>query len=186
LYKGLTGYKEYVNKRVDNVTQSNASSIRAGPLRGVTNVRISCRFDYQPDICKDYKETGTCGYGDSCIFMHDRSDYKTGWQLDREWEASQKNKEAEKNNINRFLIEETGGVVDEDADEDDDLPFACLICREPFKDPVVTKCGHYFCELCAIKNHKKSPKCFMCGASTNGVFNVARELKAKLAERQRR
>lgn len=24
------------------------------------------RFDYQPDICKDYKETGRCGYGDSC------------------------------------------------------------------------------------------------------------------------
>jgi hypothetical protein len=26
--------------------------------------------------CKDYKETGRCGYGDSCKFMHDRGDYK--------------------------------------------------------------------------------------------------------------
>jgi len=56
------------------------------------------RFDYQPDLCKDYKETGYCGYGgtqlnaaaipilnstntDSCKFMHDRGDYKSGWQV---------------------------------------------------------------------------------------------------------
>jgi RING finger protein 113A len=54
-------------------------SIRAGPLKASSNVRISARFDYQQDICKDYKETGHCGFGDSCIFMHDRGDYKTGW-----------------------------------------------------------------------------------------------------------
>ena len=41
------------------------------------------RFDYQPDICKDYKETGYCGYGDACKFVHDRGDYKSGWELDR-------------------------------------------------------------------------------------------------------
>ncbi len=37
---------------------------------------------------------------------------------------------------------------------DDDLPFACLICRKPWgeaKDPVVTRCKHYFCESCALK-----------------------------------
>lgn len=33
----------------------------AGPLRASTNVRMTVRFDYQPDICKDYKETGYCG-----------------------------------------------------------------------------------------------------------------------------
>ena len=43
----------------------------------------ACRFDYQPDICKDYKETGYCGYGDACKFVHDRGDYKSGWELDR-------------------------------------------------------------------------------------------------------
>lgn len=45
--------------------------------------------------------------------------------------------------------EEGGG------DEDDDLPFACYICREVWaeckSEPVVTKCKHYFCESCAIK-----------------------------------
>jgi hypothetical protein len=44
---------------------------------------LTPRFDYQPDICKDYKETGFCSYGDSCKFMHDRGDYKSGWELDR-------------------------------------------------------------------------------------------------------
>lgn len=34
--------------------------------------------------------TGFCGYGDSCKFMHDRSDTKAGWQQDREWDAQQK------------------------------------------------------------------------------------------------
>ena len=44
---------------------------------------MTVRFDYQPDICKDYKETGFCGYGDSCKFVHDRGDYKSGWELDK-------------------------------------------------------------------------------------------------------
>lgn len=25
------------------------------------------RWDYQPDICKDYKETGFCGFGGECL-----------------------------------------------------------------------------------------------------------------------
>lgn len=37
-----------------------------GPIRAPTFLRATCRFDYQPDICKDYKETGFCGYGDNC------------------------------------------------------------------------------------------------------------------------
>lgn len=54
-----------------------------GPLRANVHARVSVRFDYQPDICKDYKETGFCGYGDACKFVHDRSDYKGGWEIER-------------------------------------------------------------------------------------------------------
>ncbi len=46
----------------------------------------------------------------------------------------------------------TAGPAGED--EDDPLPFACFICRKPWeeaKNPVVTKCKHYFCESCALK-----------------------------------
>ena len=34
-----------------------------GPKQASSNIRVTCRFDYQPDICKDYKQTGYCGYG---------------------------------------------------------------------------------------------------------------------------
>lgn len=40
------------------------------------------------------------------------------------------------------------------AEEEDDLPFACFICRQPWgqaKNPVTTRCKHYFCESCALK-----------------------------------
>jgi RING finger protein 113A len=63
--------------------------------------------------------------------MHDRGDYKAGWQLDQEWEAEQRAKKV-------ALI---GGGEDPESssDDDDDTPFACLICREEFRHPVVTK-----------------------------------------------
>ncbi|KAJ2337835.1 RNA-splicing factor, partial [Coemansia sp. RSA 2618] len=56
------------------------------------------------------------------------------------------------------------------------LPFACLICRKPFDNPVVTKCQHYFCEACALARYRKSPKCHACGAATGGVFKKAKNL----------
>lgn len=61
-----------------------------GPLRACAHVRPTTMFDYQPNICKDYKQTGYCGYGDSCKFLHDRGDYKLGWQLEKEWERTEK------------------------------------------------------------------------------------------------
>ncbi len=93
---------------------------------------MTARFDYQPDVCKDYKETGYCGYGDSCKFLHDRGDYKSGWQIEKEWEEEQNR---------RHEAELRAAYQDEDdkEDEEDGLPFACLICREDFKRPIVTK-----------------------------------------------
>ena len=46
-------------------------------------VRSTAIIDYKPDLCKDYKETGFCSYGDACKFMHDRGDYKSGAELER-------------------------------------------------------------------------------------------------------
>eukprot|EP00842_Homolaphlyctis_polyrhiza_P006175 jgi/Hompol1/6559/HPOL_000749-RA len=210
VYKGLAGYKDYINKKAEKVTQANAGGIRAGPLRAATNVRISSRFDYQPDICKDYKETGYCGYGDSCKFMHDRSDYKAGWQIDKDWDAQQREKQA-KMDPNKFLIDSDGDDDDnadgqdsftkvfgadgtsktkkpkKDSDaaaDDDNLPFACLICRGPFKNPVVTKCNHYYCEQCALTQYAKTAKCFACGVATGGVFNIPKDLVARLKLRK--
>lgn len=172
--------KSKASKEDDKVDKKSINSkMQRGPIRAPANLRVTARFDYQPDVCKDYKETGFCGYGDSCIFMHDRGDYKSGWQLEKEWEEAQKKK-----------TQFGGGAGDQyaiDSDEDDsddELPFACLICREEFTNPIVTKCGHYFCEKCAIKNFAKSPKCFACGASTGGIFNTAKNLITKIEEKK--
>ena len=67
-----------------------------GPRRAPTNLRTSVRIDYEPNICKDYKKTGYCGYGDNCIYLHDRGNYKSGWQIEKEWEALQKHKACER------------------------------------------------------------------------------------------
>ena len=49
----------------------NASSgmVRKGPIRAPEHLRATVRWDYQPDICKDYKETGFCGFGGNFINM---------------------------------------------------------------------------------------------------------------------
>jgi RING finger protein 113A len=57
-----------------------------GPVRAPAFIRNTTRVDYNPELCKPFYETGHCGFGDTCIFIHDRSDYKSGWQLDLEYE----------------------------------------------------------------------------------------------------
>lgn len=79
LYKGIHGYTDHkAGFRQEHTISREKAGGAHGPLRASAHIRMSVRFDYQPDICKDYKETGYCGYGDSCKFMHDRGDYKSG------------------------------------------------------------------------------------------------------------
>ncbi|CAF4741567.1 unnamed protein product [Pieris macdunnoughi] len=161
LYRGINNYAQYYKKRDTAAGNASSGFVRKGPIRAPANLRATVRWDYQPDICKDYKETGFCGFGDSCKFLHDRSDYKHGWQLERE-------------------DLETKEDSDYEIHSDEELPFKCFICRESFKDPVVTRCKHYFCEKCALQQYKKSQRCFICNAQTGGVFNPAKEIAEKM------
>lgn len=166
-YRGLSGYAKFTEERDDGLS----SRVRAkGPVKAPTNVRTITVFDYQPDICKDYKETGYCGFGDTCKFLHDRSDYLAGWQLQGSDEAA----DARAGGY---------GAGIGDSDDEEDVPFACLICRKPFTDPVVTLCGHYFCSACAITRFARTPKCFACGAKTGGIFNAATKILARMQGR---
>ena len=79
------------------------------------------------------------------------------------------------------IINGASDEIDYSIPEDDELPFACFICRDDFKNPVVTVCGHYFCGPCAMEDNKKNPKCRVCGKKTHGVFNKAVKLLKKLA-----
>lgn len=153
------------------------SRIRAGPVRAPANVRASVRFDYQPHVCKDYKETGFCGFGDSCIYMHDRSDYKLGWQLEREWDEQQR--KAAEARLHGAATADAAAQPGDDGNAAagstrDDVPFACLICRKPFTNPVVTHCKHYFCEACALAHYRKTPRCAACAQPTQGIFTAAK------------
>lgn len=164
VYRGLNNYAQFVQKKDTPFGNASSGFNRKGPMRAPDNIRSTVRWDYQPDICKDYKETGFCGFGDSCKFLHDRSDYKAGWQLELDSAQNLQEEEDDKYKI----------------DDEDDLPFKCFICRESFKNPIVTKCKHYFCESCALEHFKKSTRCFVCGVQTSGVFNIAKEIIKRL------
>lgn len=186
----------------------------AGPLKAPTFVRTTSRFDYQPDICKDYKDTGFCGFGDSCIYLHDRGNTLTGWQLEEQYEKMKKLQQDKKmREMDRFCQEIMsgssgsggvgggGGTIDHDEhaggpeqDRQDDLPFACYLCRKPFTDPVVTSCNHYFCQKCImqyVQDHQgksggtnsgssgMSSACPICHRDTHGVFNYPTKLHQK-------
>ncbi|XP_076161203.1 RING finger protein mdlc isoform X2 [Ptiloglossa arizonensis] len=168
IYRGLNNYTQYYKKKDTAAGNASSGMVRKGPIRAPANLRATVRWDYQPDICKDYKETGFCGFGDSCKFLHDRSDYKLGWQLEREAATGEYNNSGDEDD-KKYEI---------DSDEES-LPFKCFICRNSFTDPIVTKCKHYFCEKCALEHYKKSTRCYICNVQTNGVFNPAKELIAR-------
>jgi hypothetical protein len=75
------------------------------------------------------------------------------------------------------------------AEEEDELPFACLICRRLWaeaQDPVVTRCKHYFCEQCALQHNAKTAKCFACEQPTGGIFNVAHDILRREKAKKRK
>lgn len=204
IYKGARNYSDHnagFRRNLDAATAAAGGGKAAGshgPLRASVHARMSVRFDYQPDICKDYKETGYCGFGDACKFLHDRGDHKSGWQIDREWEEKQKKEAEDKKRREAGIFDDEEGREKGGADGKDEngLPFACLSCKRPWAtggagneqkrdavaaDPVVTRCGHHFCEACALKNAAADPKCPVCGKPHGGTFNVAREIVRKLA-----
>ncbi|KAF7456703.1 Zinc finger CCCH domain-containing protein 1 [Cryptosporidium felis] len=135
------------------------------------NIKSTLRIDYQHDICKDFKETGYCGFGDTCKFLHDRSDFTSGWKLDLEWEKEQKRK--------RFGMEPHPRTNQENS-EIQSFPRKCSICKRrwtPGSNPVFTLCNHYFCEKCALNHYISTSKCFVCNLPTKGTFNCAQNLQ---------
>ncbi|CAJ1390680.1 unnamed protein product [Effrenium voratum] len=147
VYRGMGGYQRYANRSEHAIANSKYTGL-LGPLRSsLSNVRSTLRIEYigtsgEGGICKDYKETGYCGFGDSCKFAHDRSDYKPSYILEQEWEAKQKEIEAkkrkrwEKKMERRKKAEEEGRALDEEDDstvssedtEEEELPTECFEC----------------------------------------------------------
>ena len=172
VYRGINNYKKYVLPKESAAGSSTHSSeVAKGPVRAPSNIRSTVRWDYKPDLCKDYKETGFCGFGDSCIFLHDRTDYKSGWQIELQYANGEYDRDDQDASKYEIPDEET-------------IPFKCLICRKSFVNPVVTKCKHYFCEKCALNHHRKSTRCAVCSAQTSGIFNPAKEIARRLKQKE--
>ena len=174
--KGKVGLQEKPN---------NTESKQLGPMKAPANIRSIITTDYSPDVCKDYKTTGFCGFGDSCKFLHSRESYKQGWQLDREWETVTQGKKIPGQVVSSRQKDDSFDQMNVEAPTEN-IPFACIICKESYKNPIITKCGHYFCEACALRRYKKSPSCAACGAGTGGVFNGAKNLKKLLQAKEER
>ena len=179
-YKGVANYQSFIQKNPDRAAK------QVGPVKGSSNVRTITVTDFAPDVCKDYKQTGFCGFGDNCKFLHAREDYKQGWQLDRDWEINTKGKAPGGRTV--ASANRNAQTAEDDDDEKllESIPFACIICKESYKNPIVTKCGHYFCEACALKRYRKDPSCAACASGTGGVFNVAKKLNRLLDKKRER
>ena len=63
VYRGINNYAIYIEKKDTAAGNASSGMVRKGPVRAPANLRATVRWDYQPDICKDYKETGFCGFG---------------------------------------------------------------------------------------------------------------------------
>lgn len=169
LYTGAAGYRTWIKKREEGNYGGKATA--AGPLRASAHIRSTAMIEYNLPICKDYRETGSCGWGDACQFLHDRTVYKSSAQIDAEYEAAQ------------LAAKGDGLAIDSLAAAEhtkDSLPTTCPICEKEFNSPVVTVCGHYFCGSCALKRHAGGEvTCFVCDKPTAGIFNTASGLLKK-------
>jgi RING finger protein 113A len=82
----------YFKLTEEQLRKKKTSGTLRGPQVAQKGKRVTSRVDYNPERCKDYYEHGYCPFGDTCIYIHDRGDYKNGAQLDQEWDEAQRKK----------------------------------------------------------------------------------------------
>ncbi|CAH01864.1 U2-type spliceosomal complex subunit CWC24 [Kluyveromyces lactis] len=151
-----------LEQEIDEDIERKAKAKVSGFVKPVSkNMKTVTITDYQPDICKDFQKTGYCGYGDSCKFLHSRDDVAGGWKLNTDWKVD----ETQEKEVLKELEE---------------IPFRCFLCKKEYTSPVVTKCNHYFCSSCFMKQMKVSTNCPICGKETEGAAKMATKLRKLL------
>lgn len=152
MHKG--GNIVYTEDQLNDTIEKNKVLGHIAPMRVNTNFRATSRMDYSLGICKDFQRSGICGFGDDCVFMHDRGNYMNSWEIDE-----------------KIRRNENKATVSEPEEDVVDISTDCPICNAPFQKAVLTVCMHKFCEECALKHHRKKGLCFVCRYPTKGIFN---------------
>ena len=180
--------------------KSSKYFVSIGPARISNTVKHTNTIDYNPSRCKDFFQAGYCVFGDSCIFIHDRCDYKFGWQIDKEYEAKQKKKQERRQKRLEAIIAQQDphelGLDSTDSENEDTLlgpavyahiDPVCPSCKQDYKTPILLVCNHILCESCAGKEYAKTGKCPKCSKRMSGVFNTgAKVLERALQEKKER
>ncbi|CAH2354569.1 pre-mRNA-splicing factor Cwc24p [[Candida] railenensis] len=167
---------EETNNNVNREEDQEASKVSVSkPLKAIpVSINRTTVTDFQPDVCKDFLQTGYCGYGDTCKFLHVRDESRQKRAINKEWESV--GGKASQKSISE--VEVSG-----DGSRGSPHPFRCVLCKSDYKSPVITSCGHLFCQKCFLDRVKKKHACFICGKDTLGVCKpVSKAELAKLLE----
>ncbi|MEN2497511.1 MAG: hypothetical protein MHMPM18_001885 [Marteilia pararefringens] len=165
---------QHMNNNKDEIESGDKKKQK---MNAAQMIRQTTVWDYKLDICKDHKETGYCGYGDSCKFIHDRSDYKPGWLIEKEFEDAKKGDafDEEDGDENKYLV----------SSSESEEQLICEICNQDLytdinddsnnnrtaaKQVVSTRCQHLFHEDCILKYFRCTTKCKVCRSETSGML----------------
>jgi hypothetical protein len=88
--------------------------------------------DTRPMVCKEFAETGTCRYGNTCIFLHDRASYYDRWK--------------DKVRAHKKRARHAALLANRISEH-------CPLCKQHYTEPVSTECGHHFCARCIIERY---------------------------------
>ena len=113
-YRGQHGYALYFDRTEDDIKKKQFNGT-LGPTKKENYVKETTRMDYNPELCKDYFETGHCAFGDTCIFIHDRTDYASGHQLEADWNNQQRKLHK------KLLGAKYGNNSDSDSENEDNI-----------------------------------------------------------------
>ena len=187
VYRGQKGYATYFDQTEESLKRKQFNGT-LGPTKNDNYMKSTSRIDRNPELCKDFFETGHCAFGDTCIFIHDRTDYASGHQIEEDW--NNKQRKLHRKLMGKKFKDASDSETDEEDNistkieevDDEGLPLKCKICNGYFKEPIITSCGHYFCENCAFKHHGLDKTCYTCHKPTQGIFNIASKITKKLSK----